>query len=302
MRRRQRSQSCFVNFKTALLQANATLGAVEGREEFAVRLNLTEAALDFSGDGTITRETETLQQAFARVLGGFRGGTANAPLVVQFDQADAAWLKGYTYFLAGVIDLLASYEWLPVWNQSAHILFMKPEPRPAIAAVQVQPLPFGQWPDLIAAVHEMRLELIDPEGPQRFRDNFLLMIEQSRICWRRALEETDDVEEWLPNPGQTVPGGTKITREQIDGWLRVLEELEAVGRGQKLLPHWRMRPGTGINVARLVEAAPKLDLVLWIQGSAFLPYAQEGPISDAATVARTAPAFWPRLCAVCCLE
>jgi len=273
--------TAFRNFQTSLQQANATLAAIEGKKEFGVPLDLRQARLDFSGDGTINPETETFQAAFARVLG--TRAAADAPLVVQFDQADAAWLKGYTHFLIGMIELLSAYDWTPVWNQCAHLIFLKPDPVPAIARLEGSPMQWGSIPDYIAAVHDMRLDLVDPQAIRRSRDSFLLMIAQSRDCWRRALQETDDVNEWLPNPKQKGPAGATVTQAQIDGWLKVLDEMETVAQGGKLLPHWRIKNGSGINIERLVAAPPKLDLVLWLQGSAFAPYVEEGEVSDAVT-------------------
>lgn len=281
----------FRELKAGLQRANTTLSLVQGKEDFGVQITLNEARADFSGDGTIDPETETLQAAFGRILE--IGTSSPEPMVIRFDRTDAAWLKGYTHFLIGMIDLLSSYDWAPVWNQCAHIIFLNPEPVPGIAKVVDLHASWDQWPDLIAAVHDMRLELVDREGPKRFRDSFLMMIAESRICWQRALEEKDDVNEWLPNPSQKGPLGMTVTREQIDGWFKVLDELEAVARGKKLLPHWRIKPGFGINVDRLVAAPPKLDLVLWIQGSAFLPYLEEGPVSDAATWRNLTSPFGP---------
>jgi hypothetical protein len=106
------------------------------------------------------------------------------------------------------------------------------------------------------------------------------MIACSRLCWQRVLAETDDDHEWLPSPKQTGPGGTKVTQQQIDGWIKVLDELDAILAGKKLLPHWRVKNGTGINVAKLVASPPKLDLILFIQGSALVPYFEEGTVSD----------------------
>ncbi len=273
--------SLFRELKAGLQRANTTLSQVMGKEDFGVQINFNEACADFSGDGKINPETESLQAAFGRIL-GLEPNRAE-PVIVRFDRADAAWLKGYTHFLSGVLDLLASYDWMPVWNQCAHIIFLNPEPVPGMAKVEDPRASWDKWPDLIAAIHDMRLEPVDVEGPKRFRDSFLMMIAESRICWQRALEEKDNVNEWLPNPSQKGPRGLTVTRAEIDGWFKVLDELEAIARGKKLLPHWRLRGKLGINVDKFVAAPPKLDLVLWIQGSAFLPYVEEGPMSDAET-------------------
>ena len=60
----------------------------------------------------------------------------------------------------------------------------------------------------------------------------------------------------------------------------MLDELDTILAGKKLLPHWRVKNGTGINVAKLVASPPKLDLILFIQGSALVPYFEEGTVSD----------------------
>jgi hypothetical protein len=271
----------FRELKAGLQRANTTLSQIEGREDFGVQITMSEACADFSGDGKITPETETLQAAFGRLLG--IGTTSAEPMIVRFDRADAAWLKGYTHILIGTIDLLTSYDWTPVWNQCAHVIFLNPQPVPPIAKAEDPHSSWDKWPDLIAAIHDMRLESVDVEGPRRFRDSFLMMIAESRICWQRVLEEKDDANEWLPNPNQKGPRGLTVTREQIDGWFKVLDELEAIAHGKKLLPFWRFKPTLGININKLVAAPPKLDLILWIQGSAFLPYVEEGPISDSVT-------------------
>jgi len=48
------------------------------------------------------------------------------------------------------------------------------------------------------------------------------------------------------------------------------------------MPHWRLKPGTGISIARMAENPPAFDLVLLVQGSALLPYVEAGPVSDSA--------------------
>jgi hypothetical protein len=206
-------------------------------------------------------------------------------VIIHFDSADAMWLKGYTHFLTGTIDILATYDWRPVWNQCAGLLFRNPQPPPPLKpylrgdSEQM----FSNWVDLIAALHDLRLEVVDTEGLAKARKEFSAMTICSRTCWRRVLAESDNNHEWLPSPKQTGPSGAKITQAQIDGWMHILDELDAILDGKKLLPHWRMKPGIGINVPKLVAAPPRLDLVLMVQGSAFVPYLEEGTVSDQAT-------------------
>lgn len=272
----------FNDLRAALLRANATLADIDA-EEFKVEINLTQARMDFDGDG-LASDHETLVRSLGGIL-GFRSRSSSAAqeIVVHFDSADAMWLKGYTHFLIGVLDLLLAYNWRPVWDQCAHVIVLKPDPPPPIAGFTRKESNLDTWADLIAAVHELRLELIDPEGPRRARDAFHAMISCNRVCWQRILAETDDDREWLPAPQQTGPGGIKVSQAHVDGWQRVLDELDAIATGKKLLPHWRIKAGTGINVDKLVAAPPRLDLVLLIQGSALIPYLETGAISDVAT-------------------
>ncbi len=268
----------FGNLRKGLLNAHATLEGISGDAEFAVPLTLDKVRLDLDGDGSAS---ELLTESLSALLGA--QSNPDKPMLVQFDQADATWLKGYTLFLCGVLDLLGAYDWMPVWNQSAHLLFLNPDPVPPIAAASSFEGDNGKLADLIAAVHDMRLPLVDPEAPRRAKTQFLGMISGSRECWKRVLAEKDNQDEWLPGPTQTGPNGATISQAEIDGWLAVLNELEAILNGDKLLPHWRMKRELGINLSAALENPPPLDIVLLIQGSALLPYVQKGTVSDRAT-------------------
>ena len=62
--------------------------------------------------------------------------------------------------------------------------------------------------------------------------------------------------------------------------MEVLDEMEAVADGRRLLPHWRLPDGMGVNVDKVVANPPPFDLVLWIQGSALVPYIEKGEVSS----------------------
>lgn len=294
----------FQDLRTSMRRANATLAQIDGRE-FGVEVNLSQVRLDFDGDGQCSTN-ETLLASLGRTF-GLPAQARGAPVqradglpaqardsrdvIVRFDSADAVWLRGYTHFLSGFLDLLLAYDWRPVWDQSAHVVFLHPEPLPPIARFSQEIRSFDHWADLIAAVHDMRLNLIDKDGPRRARDEFKRMIACSGVCWQRVLAETDNDKEWLPSPKQSGPGGATITQAQVDAWQRVLVELDAIASGRRLLPHWRMKPGVGINIEKLVASPPSLDLVLLIQGSALIPYLEEGAVSDQQTWIQLTRAF-----------
>lgn len=273
----------FRDLHAALRQANATLAGLD-EQPFGVLVNASQARMDGDGDGTVA-SNEMLMASMGRVLGLPTPAPDAGDLLLRFDEADAAWLTGYTHFLSGLLEVLTAYDWMPVWNQCAHAAFLDPQPVPPIAqyAAKSHRGEMVEVLDYIAALHEMRLELLRPDALRAARDEFRAMVACSRTCWQRVLAETDDEHEWLPSPAQTGPGGARITAQQIDGWHRVLDELDAVLSGQKLLAHWRLKPGLGINVDQLVASPPRLDLVLLVQGSALIPYLEEGPTSDQTT-------------------
>ncbi len=279
--------SLFRDLKTALRLANETLAGVDDKD-FGVEVDFSKARLDLDGDGIVAGDEMLLMQ-----LGRMMQGGEGAGLVIRFDNADAVWLKGYTHFVLGVLDVFTSYDWMPVWNQCAHVIFDRPAPTPAIVPHlrragdadddENEAIQISSMADLVAALHEMRLEPVRKDGLSTARDSFRAMVACSRICWERVQAETDNDREWLPSPTQTGPGGAKITAEQIAGWQKVLDELDAVLTGRKLLPHWRIKKGSGVNLDKLVNAPPRLDPVLWVQGAALVPFIEAGTVSDAAT-------------------
>ena len=74
-----------------------------------------------------------------------------------------------------------------------------------------------------------------------------------------------------------------MTQEQIDGWMLLLDEFEALLKGEKLLPHWRF--DKGINLRRIFLEPTTFDVVLLIQGSAAIPYLEDGELSRRRNVA-----------------
>src|SRR5262249_2153538 len=100
--------------------------------------------------------------------------------------------------------------------------------------------------------------------------------------------ETDDDCEWLPNSRQTgIIPGVRVTREMITGWHEFLDEAEAILAGKKLIPHWRVKDGRGVNLNKVLNQPRRFDLVMWMQGTAAQPYLEKGTMTD--------PALWQRM-------
>ena len=101
--------------------------------------------------------------------------------------------------------------------------------------------------------------------------------------------ETDDDREWIPNARQqnaALPG-VMISPEMIDEWHAVLDESEAILPGKKLIPYWRPGDNRDLNLKRVFFEPQMFDLVLWVQGSAAVPYLERGP--------STSPELWNRV-------
>ncbi len=145
-------------------------------------------------------------------------------------------------------------------------------------------LEYGAIGDLIAFVHLFNWPVVDPDRMGRVRTHLLSMIELSRENWRRVQSETDDKREWVPKPA--VQAGIfdrmRVTEARVAGWNLFLDELEAILNGEKLVPHWRFM-NRGVNVRRMFEEPRTFDPVLIGQGSAILPYLEEGELTSADT-------------------
>ena len=103
----------------------------------------------------------------------------------------------------------------------------------------------------------------------------------SRAMWKHYQAETDDENEWIPNPSQTGAMQIEVSDEMVATWLRAIKESEAVLEGKKLIPFWRGEdPTRGVNLRRVFLEPRALDPILWIQGTAATPYLEQGEITN----------------------
>jgi hypothetical protein len=154
-----------------------------------------------------------------------------------------------------------------------------------------------QIADAIAAIHLVHFEPVEPQRMADARKHLMTMIEHSRLCWKHALAETDDDREWIPNACQTSLTPLTVNEQRIDAWKQFLDEAELVLRGKKLLPHWRVKDGRGINLKRVFQEPRTFDLVLWAHGAATVPYLEEGPLVTRQTANSLNAAFQGRFLA-----
>lgn len=276
-------------FKRALAgfgEADAVLAKM-GKAEVKLPLAIGLARLDFNGDGKAD-EQERLWRVLDATLGGGMIPQEQAErFIISFDRGDAAWLRGYCNLLSALLEFALAHDGKASFDVSAHMLF--PNAGLPNAVLDRQGLPsqenFDPAPiaDAVAAIHMMHWEVKEPERLKAALAHLEQVVALSRESWGYILAETDDEAEWIPNPKQkngVMPGMT-VTDQTVAGWTATMGEFDALLKGQKLVPHWRL--AKGINIRRVFLEPRPFDPVLWAQGSAALPYLEDGPMTDGQT-------------------
>jgi hypothetical protein len=288
-------------FVDALAVAEATLAAVPPGEA-DLPLELGRIRLDLDGDGT-AGESETLWRIFAAIAGAsWLDADAAAGLAADFDAADAPWLRAYCHLLSAMAEFLLAHDWRPAFDATFHGVF----PDAGLPSARLNEMAeaasnegnaeggafeefgnqmqsaFAAAADAIAFLHLNHWPVAEPERLAAALAHLEAMPQLSRASWDLILAETDDRNEWIPNPMQTgVLPDMVVGAEQIEGWMLFLDEFEALLAGEKLLPHWRFRQG--VNLRRMFLEPQTFDLVLLIQGSGVLPYLEDGELTDRET-------------------
>ncbi len=289
-------------FQTGVAAAEKTLAAVES-DELDWRLDFSQVAFDLDGDGD-RKPAEQLDSLFRMVAGVRRPQRRQPveavpePIVVDFDAADVYWLRGYCHVLQALADMTLAYDHDRLFELTAHAFFANPQTdyvRKQDGRIKhsqnISRQFWGDWEgiaDLIAAIHLMDFKLIEPRRMGSGRDHLLEVIELSRQSWKLIAQETDNRNEWIPGSGQkSVIPRLQAGPDQIDAWMEFLDEAEELLSGDKLMPFWRSGFTEGVNLRLMFEDPRDFDLLLWIQGTAALPYLEEGEQTD--------PRFWREL-------
>lgn len=117
---------------------------------------------------------------------------------------------------------------------------------------------------------------LDPERLHAARDHFLATIQLNRRFWAAVETETDNATEWIPNDRQQSALPIEFPPELGVFWMAVLDDVQAVLKGELLLPHWRFSLDQGINAAAFIETAPDVDLIAILQGEGVLAFVETG--------------------------
>ncbi len=209
---------------------------------------------------------------------------------IKFDRGDVHWLRGYCHLLSSVCDIYLAHDSKDLFERTAHLFFNKVDTPyqflsksrriRSIGASDVEIL------DLVALIHLIRCEVIEPKRMASALDHLQAVIDQSRDTWKWIMAEEDDDHEWLPNPRQTgVIPNARVTEQMVLAWSGIMTESEKILSGELLIPFWRSSDNDhrGINLRKVFLQPQRFDLVLWVQGSAAAPYLEEGKLSRGQT-------------------
>lgn len=292
--------------------AQQTLEAIEPDDNLKIVFDITRVRLDYNGDGEAGPD-EALGRLMQRVQQMQRDQRAEMmrsmgydhlvdevpepeevqPFLIALDAGDVYWLRGYCHVLMGVADFILAHDTDEIFNHTAHLFFGRVDtPYKILSEGQQESDDWtSQILDAVAFIHLIKLDVVEP---QRMTDSLAHLRQVSvlsRQSWEAILSETDNDREWIPGPTQESVLGSalQLDQDRLDTWMLFLDEYDAIFAGKKLIPFWRgdKSHNMGVNLAKVFEDPQTFDLILWIQGSAAIPYLEQGDF--------TTPEFWRQL-------
>lgn len=291
-----KARAFIADFLEGLKTAEATLAAVKPSGD-VLTLDLTTVCIDLNADGKIVGN-ESLVSIVNTLMRGTGNNLDEDGMQVSFDDGDVLWLRGYCHVMSAFCEVVLAYNWDDLFERTAHLFFPSTK-TPYLFLLQERggdaPFTLQNGLDLIAMIHCLHFEVRDREGLLRALKHLEQVPQLSRDSWELINAETDNSNEWLPNPRQTAALSPllRITPEMQSQWNLFLDEMDAILRGDTLVPFWRGIPGVdifdpdgvrfhpklGINVRRIFTEPQTFDLVLWAQGSGMAAFLEEGPIT-----------------------
>lgn len=278
-------EQMFADVEADLDLALQALNGITDADDVAVTIDTADLWFDINNNGARDPGEDFLNVAGMTLNRGMDG--TFTPPVIRFDTADAAWLSAYAHLLSGVSEVVLAFHPAPAIARV----------QGAVAQMQAMAGPvvddpygydssamYGTYADLIAMVVFAIQQQPDPVLSRSAHAHFQAMIADNRIFWDRVARETDNDAEWIPNKNQQSALPIVFPPETGNAWRKVLADAEGVLNGSLLIPHWRFGDGAGINLAKLMQDPPPVDIVGFVQGVSLLPYVETGPLVSAASL------------------
>lgn len=201
--------------------------------------------------------------------------------VIRFDGSDIHWLAAYTHLVSGTADFVTAFD---LEAPTAATLNARTAFAEAWGGFEGTDSTFSNGIDEAATILAILDQRPNPESLQNAKAHYLNVISENRQFWAKVAQETDNDREWIPNDAQSsgldfeFPGGIG------DSWLQVLADAKAILTGEQLIPFWRLPPTHGINISKLIDNPPSFSLPEMVQGSALLPYVEQGPVASSEAI------------------
>ena len=272
----------FKNVSSGMDSARAALADIPANADFAVEITLSDLWFDINTNNTRDDSEDMLSFAGPMIMGfawSERDPATPAP-TIRFDGADAAWLSAYTHLLGGLSDIILAYDpTIPITRTT--------DARTAMASFgQLTPDPiFGMGGgasldavDYIAIILATLNQTPDKPRMASAQSHFLAMVTDNRRFWAEVVLETDNANEWLPNDSQKSAMGIQLPPGTGPMWLGVLSDFEALLKGEKLVPYWRITGPAGVDVGWMFTDPRPIDLIAWVQGEGAVPYLKQGDL------------------------
>jgi hypothetical protein len=199
------------------------------------------------------------------------------------------WLRGYCHFLCAFGEILLAIDGSEQFNSTAHVFFEKVDSPYAFLQDEPRSIDPGNFDarmiaDFIAYIHLLRFPIEEPARMKAALGHLEAMLPQAKEMWKHYLAETDDDNEWIPNPKQTGVLRVQVTQDMVDTWQETLDQWQLVLQGKRLAPFWRggEKEDRGVNVRKVFTEPRTIDPILWVHGSAAAPYLEKGEITKLA--------------------
>ena len=255
-----------------LTQAEASFARL-GDNAVELRLHVGRIKLDRTGAGDRQTLFEMLTAWGVTVPG------KEDDFVVKFDRGDAAWFRGYCHLLSAVAEIILAHDAKKFFDDNATLVFQKGPGRADPLFDLIRDTPAGDEAEkvqLLAALPALRLTVKEPERLKGALVHLKTMLAQNRLMWKLILAETGDDHEWIPNPRQKSVLGIVVTKEMVDCWLAVLEEIDLILEGKVVLPFWGLEETKGINLNLLFTNPRPIDAALLLERPAAVPFIVAG--------------------------
>ncbi len=255
--------------------ARGALAKADG--DFGLEVNLNDLWFDINGNATREDGESVVQVSGMMLMGAGRfGAEATVAPVVRFDGSDADWLSAYTHFLAAFATLGLAFDPAPEVDRIVASAARMDELMGATPPPNAFDMMFGRQVDRVAMILLAFEKQPDPALTRAAHGHLLAMIRDNRAFWAKVDAETDNDREWVPNDRQTSALGLTMPPGTGARWQAVLADAEAMLKGEKLIPHWRLGAEAGLNLKRMFEEPQPVNLITWIQGEGLLPWAEKG--------------------------